>query len=272
MTVRTLTLPTHEDGWDFKRWSLCAATVLAAHFGLLASYMFAPPAEPLGAPLAPAVIVDMAPMPAAPTSQADLAPGPEMVEAQAPSDPPPPVDPEPLDPLPKLEAPAEVTLPLQEPKPKPKPKPEPDEQKPAEEIKKPDPIKLERTPPAPQTTAAPRSEARAAPAPRAPSPGSAESRAAMASWRDQVVARLQQSKRYPSGAEARREQGVVTLSFTVNRHGQVTARSIARSSGHSSLDQEVLALVQRAQPLPPFPPAMTQASIRLTVPIRFSLR
>ena len=94
----------------------------------------------------------------------------------------------------------------------------------------------------------------------------------MASWRDLVVARLQQAKRYPSSAEQRHEQGVVTLSFSVDRNGRVLSRSIARSSGSSSLDQEVLAMIQRAQPLPAFPPAMTQSVIHLTVPIRFSLR
>jgi protein TonB len=92
------------------------------------------------------------------------------------------------------------------------------------------------------------------------------------SWRDRVVARLQQAKRYPSAAEANRDQGTATLSFSVDRNGRVLSRSIARSSGHASLDQEVLALVQRAQPLPAFPPAMTQQVIHLTVPIRFSLR
>ena len=31
-------------------------------------------------------------------------------------------------------------------------------------------------------------------------------------------------------------------------------------------------MIQRAQPLPAFPPAMTQQSVNLIVPIRFSLR
>ena len=110
---------------------------------------------------------------------------------------------------------------------------------------------------APRPRRVPSSRSRRSPA--APSPGSAASRAAIASWRDLVVARLQQSKRYPSGAEARREQGVVTLSFSVDRNGQVLSRSIARSSGHPALDQEVLAMVQRAQPLPAFPAAMPQS-------------
>jgi protein TonB len=38
------------------------------------------------------------------------------------------------------------------------------------------------------------------------------------------------------------------------------------------LDAEALALVQRAQPLPPLPPEMEQATIELVVPLRFQLR
>jgi protein TonB len=52
----------------------------------------------------------------------------------------------------------------------------------------------------------------------------------------------------------------------------VLARSISKSSGVAALDEEVLAMVQRAQPLPAFPSAMMQQSVNLVVPIRFSLR
>ena len=268
MTAQALILPRIDDGWDVRRWSLAGLTVLAVHFGAVAGYLMMPSFEPPGAPIAPAVIVDMAPVAVAPASAVDLAPGPEMVESQPQPDPPPP-DPQMLEPMPRIEAPAEVTLPMAEPKPKPA------EEKPVEkqpDIQKPEEIRVERKPPAPRTTAAPRSERQNAPTPRAPSAGSAASQAAMANWRDLVVARLQQSKRYPAGAAARREQGVVTLSFTVDRQGRILARNIVRGSGHSALDQEVLAMILRAQPLPAFPPAMTQASIHLTVPIRFSLR
>ena len=153
-----------------------------------------------------------------------------------------------------------VTLPLPEPKPKDEPKPvEEPEVKKTEEVGRP-----EQTPPAPRTTAAPRSERRdRAGAARAEPRQRRRASAAIVSWRDLVVARLQQAKRYPSSAEARREQGVVTLSFSVDRNGRVLSRSIARSSGHASLDQEVLAMIQRAQPLPPFPPAMTQPVVHL---------
>jgi periplasmic protein TonB len=92
------------------------------------------------------------------------------------------------------------------------------------------------------------------------------------SWQTALVRHLQQYKRYPTGAQSRGEQGVVELSFTVDRNGRVLDREIARSSGHRELDNEVMSMIERAQPLPPFPASMPQAKLDLTVPIRFSLR
>jgi protein TonB len=265
--ARAVALFADNDGEDWARWSLAGAIVAAAHAGAIASYLLLVPFEPPGAANAPAVIIDLAPMPAAPESQADLAPGPEMVEAPPLSEPPKLVEAEPIEPLPKLETPAEVLLPTPEPKIEAKP-----EEKPAEKPQDKPVERVEQRTPAPQTTATPRSERRNVPVARAPSPGSSEARAAMASWRDLLMARLQRAKRYPASAEARRAQGIATLNFRLDRDGRVLSQRIVKSSGHADLDQEVLALVRRAQPLPPFPPAMTQSVIQLSVPIRFSLR
>jgi TonB family protein len=87
-----------------------------------------------------------------------------------------------------------------------------------------------------------------------------------------AVRHLEQYKRHPSEAQAHRVEGVVTLNFRVNRNGHVLAREIVRSSGHPELDKEVISMIKRAQPLPPFPPSMPQDQLNLTVPIRFSLR
>jgi protein TonB len=84
--------------------------------------------------------------------------------------------------------------------------------------------------------------------------------------------KLQQFKRYPSGAQTRGEQGVALLAFSVDRDGHVLDRKIVRSSGHADLDKEVLAMIERAQPLPVFPASMREPQLSLTVPIRFSLR
>ena len=92
------------------------------------------------------------------------------------------------------------------------------------------------------------------------------------SWQTALVRHLQQYKRYPGDAQSRGEEGVVQLSFTVDRSGHVLNREIVRSSGHRELDAEVMSMIERAQPLPPFPASMPQAKLELTVPIRFSLQ
>jgi periplasmic protein TonB len=92
------------------------------------------------------------------------------------------------------------------------------------------------------------------------------------SWQTALVRHLQQYKRYPSEAQSRGDEGVVQLSFTVDRTGHVLNREIVRSSGHRELDNEVMSMIERAQPLPPFPATMPQAKLELTVPIRFSLQ
>jgi periplasmic protein TonB len=91
------------------------------------------------------------------------------------------------------------------------------------------------------------------------------------SWQSLLFKQLQRFKSYPSGARARNEEGVVKLTFTVDRDGHVLSRQIVTGSGYPDLDAEVLTMVERAQPLPAFPASMTQAQQDFTVPIRFSL-
>ncbi|HXQ82868.1 MAG TPA: energy transducer TonB [Xanthobacteraceae bacterium] len=93
-----------------------------------------------------------------------------------------------------------------------------------------------------------------------------------ASWQTGLVKHLQQYKRYPSEAQSRGEEGVVLLSFSVDRDGHVLERHVLHSSGYPALDEEVMSMIQRAEPLPPFPPSMPEPKLDLTVPIRFSLR
>jgi len=90
-------------------------------------------------------------------------------------------------------------------------------------------------------------------------------------WETDLVRQLQRAKRYPPEAQSRNEEGVVLLSFSLDRSGRVLLHHIVKSSGYPALDDEVMAMITRAQPLPPFPASMPQARIELTVPIRFSL-
>ena len=87
-----------------------------------------------------------------------------------------------------------------------------------------------------------------------------------------VSAHLNRRKTYPAEARKARAQGVVTVRFTVDRNGGVTAVAIKRGSGHPVLDQATLDLVQRVAPLPRFPKSMTKDSVTLALPIDYSLR
>lgn len=262
--MTTLALHQHPDAWEFRRYGAAALAIVALHIALIgAAFVWYKRAEPQGVTI-PAILVDLAPAPAAQQVQTveDVAPGPEMQQADAPPpEPPKPelieqIPPTPVQPEPVVAAPPKV-----EPKPQPKPiKPQPVR----EEAKKPTP-----KPPAPRTSAPQKAERVARETPAATSGASAA--AAAASYRAILVAHLQRFKQFPSGAGAA-DSGVVYVRFTVTRNGRVTSSGLSRSSGFPALDQAGIALLQRAQPLPPFPPEMRQASESFTAPLNYVRR
>ena len=216
------------------RWAMAAAVVIGIHAGAL-TYLLAVHEPDIVGGNMDMVTVELAPIDSTPEAvEQDVTPAPEtMVE---------------LSPVPDLprekpheevklerppdEVPAEVPMPVEKP-----------------------PEKVQNSPPPAPVTAqrvkggAPKVEP---------------------SWQTSLMRQLQRFKRYP--AQSRKEEGVVLLSFSLDRSGHVLAHSIARSSGHPHLDNEVMAMIVRADPLPPLPASMPQTRIDLTVPIRFSLR
>jgi protein TonB len=90
---------------------------------------------------------------------------------------------------------------------------------------------------------------------------------APATWRSALMAHLERRKRYPPGAQSRGERGIVYVRFTIDASGNVQSVSLSRSSGHPELDQEVLALVRRASPVPAPPPGTAR---EIVAPVRFS--
>jgi periplasmic protein TonB len=261
MKALSIALFDDRDRYDLLRWGLAGAVILAAHAGLIATYMLLRKPEAVSAG-ATVITLELAPAPAAPdVAPMDMRPEQTMEEAeQQPPEPQvtqPPVEEPPPPPVAKAEVvepppapPEPVKKEVQPEPPKPKPK--------VEERKK---------PPAPKTTSGSKAQAKAQSA-SAPRVGAGGSSAISPDWKSLLVAHLHRNKRYPSGSQS---QGTAVLSFTMDRGGRVLSRNIARSSGSSDLDAEVLAMIMRAQPLPAFPPSMTQARMTLTVPINFSL-
>ncbi len=275
--------------------SLMVALVLhVAGAGALLAYWRATTDEVANAPL---VLVELAALPAAPAvTPSEQPPGPQQQEsAPSPSSPQEtkseaapehkqPIEttetamiapalkveaPIPAPPVPKAEEPvAPQTSP-----------PEPEKPAKIEEPAKaePSPKPVEQTQPRKhrpsraQQASAPSASAHRAARDVAPAPGAASHNPnALPNWKSALVNRLERYKRYPPDAGGQR--GVARLAFSVDRGGGVHHARIVRSSGSSALDRATLALIARAQPLPPPPPEIRGAQIAIVVPIRYSVR
>jgi protein TonB len=118
-------------------------------------------------------------------------------------------------------------------------------------------------PTAPQSAPAPAARAAAPAVGSAPQPTAAS----VTSWQHRLFAQLERHKRYPPQAHGK--LGEVRLEFRIDRHGHVLASRIVRSSGSDALDEEALALVKRAEPLPPPPAEIPDDQLSFVVPIRY---
>lgn len=236
-----------------RQWTLAGAGVLLAHAGAIAAILLvkghaALPVEE------PVMVVDLPPPgPAEVATSPALAATQPMAQAQ-------PVD----QPLPDF-VPPQIQVPTTS------------APLPREAVSLPTPPRI------PAVAAAPRpTVAAAAPAPAAAvapreqgagdAPGNdAKAKKKAADYYSLLMAHLQRKKHYPAEAKQARQQGVVTVRFTVDRSGAVTSSAIKKSSGHTLLDHATLDLMQRVSPLPPIPREMGRDSVTISLPIDYAL-
>ena len=269
------------------RWGGALATILALHVGAgLSGFIVWNHTEPPTPPPA-AIMLELMPVPAAPSAPQVTAP-PEPT-------PPPPPPPEPdlaqLLPIPDLPlTPPDIPTPVVVlPKPEPvkkkveEPKPEKPKEKPKKETvekpkpkPKPDPEPEVVQKPTQQTVQQQAAKA-AAPvqpstAPAAPSAADvARVSAAKVTWQGILEAHLRKFQKYPRSALRRNVEGTALIRFRMDREGKVLSYSIERTSEHDVLDEAALAMIERAQPLPPLPDEVPGDSIELIVPANFNL-
>jgi TonB family protein len=86
-----------------------------------------------------------------------------------------------------------------------------------------------------------------------------------------VSARLEINKRYPHQARVQKEEGVAKVGFRIDREGKVIESHVLSGSGYFTLDQEALAMVQRAHPFPAPPTNQSKDHYDFVIPIRFKL-
>jgi periplasmic protein TonB len=239
--MTSLAMPAAEPDHGAFRWALSFALVAAAHAAAALTLLNGPPSEDSGFLAgAPVVMIDLPQAPAAPAVPAfDLPLGPEAM-------------------------PIEQTPPLKE------------ETKPPEQMA--DVALQEPEPPKPQppveATAPPPSVAIAVPHEKPPTAGSdvQPTQGAVRQWQNSLAVKIRQVQRYPPRAIARREQGSAAITFRIDNNGRVVESHIIKSSGSHDLDQELFAMVARAQPLPKPPPDAKPADLEITFAMNFSLK
>lgn len=82
--------------------------------------------------------------------------------------------------------------------------------------------------------------------------------------------RIEQLKRYPMQARARRWEGKVVLEAVIRHDGTILECLVAESSGHSLLDQDAISVLRRASPLALKHP-LGKEQITILVPIAYRL-
>jgi protein TonB len=87
-----------------------------------------------------------------------------------------------------------------------------------------------------------------------------------ANYNGRVAAHLARYKRFPQGAQNKRNHGTAVVSFSLDGSGRVIAVKLVRTSGVAVLDEEAQAWVRRASPFP-MPPS--GGTVEFTVPLSF---
>lgn len=260
------TLPAEPDGGPTRTWSLIwplaiigAIFIHAACASVALEYMRTD--EDVLALGAPAIEIGVE-LTAPRLPPTELPPGPE-AEASTPS---PPVIAQP-----------ELSKESELPKAKPTETEDPDRVVAPESLKKPkeDNPKVAAVPTAPspqqdasEATATPRLEdAREAPRSVAVLGTGESAQHVRATWHMELSAHLDKHLRYP--ADRSTGNAELVLEVDLDRRGHVLKAHIVRGSGHASFDQAALAMLRRADPVPPPPPLVADESLRFTVPVMF---
>lgn len=254
------------------RWSLAALVVVALHAGGAMVALMAASEDDTADEISGAVTFELAAEATVAQRDApDLAPGPEQTQGVV----TPPASKQEIakvdDELPQLQpSPApdpEVALPT--------PKPE---QKVPDEAKEQESVQQEAAPSdltnSPVTTAPPKIEdAKTSTVTAAPRQGtSMATERLQASWQKTLSRHLNNHKRYPAEATRRGHTGVVNVKFVIDATGQVVEAVVEKSSGSQSLDDEALAMLRRASPVPAPPDIFGGQLTSWVLPIQFSIK
>jgi protein TonB len=101
---------------------------------------------------------------------------------------------------------------------------------------------------------------------------SRSSRNAEAAYLAELQRAIARHQQFPSEARRKRQTGVTTLSFVVQRDGRIRQVRVTKSSGNASLDEAAMTAMKRLSRFKPIPAVIDRQEWPMRVPIRFDLR
>jgi TonB family protein len=105
----------------------------------------------------------------------------------------------------------------------------------------------------------------------APTQGTGESAVRQrVTWQKELAAHLDKYKRYPTDRSM--QTGEVMVSFALDRLGHVVSAEVVKGSGDAAFDDAALAMLHRADPVPPPPPLVADEGLSFTLPVIFKVK
>jgi TonB family protein len=93
-----------------------------------------------------------------------------------------------------------------------------------------------------------------------------------AGYTREVRKMIAEAKVYPPSARDKGQQGKISLSFKLGKHGELLKLLIENSSGNNILDDAARNAVKNAGPFPPIPEKLNKQYVLLELPVSFVLR
>lgn len=97
-------------------------------------------------------------------------------------------------------------------------------------------------------------------------------KSAVANYADLLANHVSQFKYYPRMAIEHRWQGDVIVHIEIAEDGSVVSAKILKSSGYEILDNEAMAMIRKASPLPKPTESLKNKSFSVALPIQFLLK
>jgi TonB family protein len=94
---------------------------------------------------------------------------------------------------------------------------------------------------------------------------------AKGSYEDMILVLLESKKSYPSSAQKMGMEGTGKIFIHIGKNGELKVYKLKISTGYDTLDESIYKMVQLSTPFPPIPSHYSKESVRLLVPVRFSL-